>query len=276
MAAFYNQDMFCIGSLTDKKHNKMKKILYYLSCCILLFAGYSCSTDIDNYDEPQETLKGEVIDKNTMKPMQTEVSDAGIRLKLMEYSWSDNPTPYYFYCKQDGTFNNTKIFKGTYNVVPQGAFVPLVQKDDEGNTILDESRTLEIKGSVDLKFEVEPFLNIEWVGEPVVNSNGSITIQVKVTRGTANAKYHQNVSDIVLFINSSSPYVGDNNYDNRYITKLSGDDANNSLGKTITLTTTGEFSKARTYYVRVGARIDYNVEGSKRYNYNEPKTVPIP
>lgn len=253
---------------------KMKRIIYYLCCCTVLLAVYSCG-EIDNYDEPEETLKGQVIDKNTQQPLQTEVSDAGIRLKLMEYSWSDNPTPYYFYCKQDGTFVNTKIFKGNYNVVPQGAFVPLVQKDASGNTTVDKSQTVDIKGTVDLTFEVEPFLNVAWVGEPVLNSNGSITVRVKVTRGTTNPDYQQNVSDIFLFINSSSPYVGNNNYDNRYSTKISGDDANNALGQELTITTTGQFSLNRDYYVRVGARIDYSVEGSQRYNYNEPKTVKV-
>lgn len=252
----------------------MKRILYYLSCFTCLLAVFSCA-DIDNYDEPAETLNGEVIDVNTQKPMQTEVSDGGIRLKLMEYSWSDNPTPYYFYTMQDGTFNNTKIFKGEYNVVPQGAFVPLVQTDNAGNVTVDKSQTVEIKGTVTLRFEVEPFLKIEWVGEPVVNSNGSITAQVKVSRGTTNANYQQKVTDIVLYVNSSSPYVGENNYDNRYTKRLSGDEANNALGKVITLTTTGSFSKNRDYYVRVGARIDYSVEGSRRYNYNEPKTVKV-
>lgn len=253
----------------------MKRIIYYLFCCTVLFTTYSCG-DIDNYDEPEETLKGEVIDKNTQKPMQTEVSDAGIRLKLMEYSWSDNPTPYYFYCKQDGTFNNTKIFRGTYNIVPQGAFVPLVQKDANGNTVVDQSQTVDIKGTIDLKFEVEPFLNVEWLSEPVLNANGtSITVKIKVTRGTSNPDYQQKVSDIFLFINSSSPYVGNNNYDSRYSTKISGDEANNTLGQELTITTTGEFSKNRDYYVRVGARIDYSVEGSQRYNYNEPKTIKV-
>lgn len=253
----------------------MKNILYYLASCILLIGGYACSTDIDNYSEPKETLRGAVVDKNTGEPIQTEVSDRGIRLKLMEYSWSDNPTPYYFNCKQDGTFNNTKIFKGTYNILPFGPFVPLVQTNSSGQVIVDESQTVQIKGTVEMDFEVEPFLNVEWVGEPVLNSNGSVTVQVRVTRGTTHPDYQQNVSDIVLFINSSSYYVGDNNYDNRYITRLEGAAAHSQLGNVVTLTTNGSFSMNRDYYVRVGARIDYNVEGSRRYNYNEPKMVKV-
>jgi len=252
----------------------MKKILYCLSFCLLSVGLFSCA-DIDNYDEPKETLKGKVIDKTTKAPIQTEMGDKGIRLKLLELSWSDDPKPYYFTCMQDGTFNNTKIFKGKYNVVPQGAFVPLIIKDSDGKTVIDESQTLDIKGTADLTFEVEPFLNVEWVGQPVLNPNGNITVQVKVTRGTTNTEYHKDVTEVTLFINSSSYYVADNNYDNRYTTKITGDEAKDCIGKVLTITTTGNFSMERDYYIRVGARIDYNVEGAQRFNYNEPKQVKV-
>lgn len=48
------------------------------------------------------------------------------------------------------------------------------------------------------------------------------------------------------------------------------------LGQTITLTTTGELPAGRTYYIRVGARIDKDIEGAKRYNYTDVKEVQIP
>ncbi len=253
---------------------KKNRILSYFLSGFLVCSLFSCAK-LDNYDEPAETLKGKVIDKTTKAPIQTEIGDNGIRLKLLELSWSDNPTPYYFTCMQDGTFNNTKIFKGNYNVEPQGAFVPLVRKDASGNTIADGSQTLEIKGTADLTFEVEPFLNVEWVGEPVVNPNGSITVQVRVTRGTTNPEFQQDVTEVSLFINSSSYYVGNNNYDARYATKIEGNEAQQSLGKVLTITTTGSFSTQRDYYIRVGARINYSVEGAQRFNYNEPKLVKV-
>lgn len=258
----------------------MKKIIYYIASCMLLIGGYACSTDIDNYSGPKETLKGSVIDKNTGKPIQTEINDNGIRLKLMEYSWSDNPTPYYFNCMLDGTFNNTKIFKGDYSVTPFGPFVPLTE---------DKTDLVTIKGTVKLDFEVEPFLNVEWVGEPayiqVANPTtgeleNKISVQVKVTRGTTHPDYQEKVTDIALYINSSSYYVGEGtnstkDYDPRYTVRLEGDAANNELGNVITLTTNGSFSPNRDYYVRVGARINKQIEGSRRYNYNEPKKVEV-
>ena len=116
---------------------------------------------------------------------------------------------------------------------------------------------------------------MEYVGEPVVDGN-KITVQAKITRGTSNPEYQQNVSDVYLFINASSPYVGNNNFDDRYDKHLSGDEVANILGETITLTTEGDLPSGRTYYLRIGARIDKDVDGVKRYNYTDVKTVTIP
>lgn len=252
----------------------MKKSSIFAAAGLILLLGSACQK-FDNYDEPQETLKGAIVDKGTQQPFLTEVGDNGVRLKLLEYSWSESPEPYFFTVKQDGTFNNSRLFKGHYNIEPQGAFVPLVQTDNQGNVTVDESVTIDIKSTVTQNFEVDPFLRIEWIGEPSTDSN-SITVQAKVTRGTTHAEYQQPVSDVYLFINSSSPYVGNNNYDQRYVRHLSGDDVKDVLGKIVTLTTVGELPSGRTYYIRVGARIDKDIAGAKRYNYTDVKTVYIP
>lgn len=252
----------------------MRKIGYFLVVSFILLGTVSCQK-FDNYEGPQETLKGAIIDKGTQKPFLTETGNNGVRIKLMEYSWSDNPTPYYFTVKQDGTFNNTKIFKGNYNIEPEGAFVPLVLKGGNGQVLADESITTDIKGTVTLNFEVEPFLRVEYIGEPVVEGK-KITIQAKITRGTNHVDYQQQISDVYLFINGSSPYVGNNNFDDRYDKHLSGAAVNDILGKVITLTTEGELPTGRTYYLRVGARIDKDIAGAKRYNYADVKTVSIP
>ena len=48
------------------------------------------------------------------------------------------------------------------------------------------------------------------------------------------------------------------------------------IGKTVTLTTTGELPTGRTWYIRVGARIDKDIAGAKRYNYTEVKEIKLP
>ena len=252
----------------------MKKIACYLSGLMLLLAAGAC-TEVDNYDAPEETIRGSILDARTGEPMPTEVGDGGVRLKLLEMSWSDNPTPYYTTVRQEGVYQNTKIFAGTYIIEPLGAFVPLYITASDGSVVKDDRWKGEVKGTTQIDFEVEPFLRVEWVGAPAVDGEGMISAQVKITRGTENAAYHKNLSDVYLFVNSSSPYVGDNNKDDRYSVRLDNETMNRCLGQTVTLKTP-QLPGRRTYYVRVGARIDHEIDGRRRYNYTEPKEVAVP
>ncbi|MDR1719428.1 MAG: DUF3823 domain-containing protein [Dysgonamonadaceae bacterium] len=241
----------------------------------LLVGSITACVEIDNYDEPQETLCGKIVDKKTGNPFQTQTGSDGIRIKLLEYSWSDNPTPYYFNCMQDGSFNNTKIFKGNYNIEPLGAFVPLLIKDAGGEVVKDETKTVDISGVTNLTFEVEPFLNVEWVDNPAKNADGTVTIRVKVTRGTDHPDYQKNLTDIYLFVSNNS-YVGNNNYISNYSTKVtySGAAGNDVLGTTVSITTKA-LPSDRVFYLRVGARIDVMTDGIQRYNYSTIQSVDL-
>ena len=253
----------------------MKKSIYYIGLCLSLFVAGACSKEYDNYPAPQETLTGSVTVADG-KPLQTDASEAGgTRIRLDELSYSDNPVPFYFFSRQDGTFNNTKIFKGKYRISVEGPFVPLLQMDAAGKITVDNRKTVDVAGTTHVDFKVEPFLNVEWVGEPVYNAtNKTITVQAKFTRGTTNAAFQQNVTDIFLFVNPV-PYIGNPNKDDRYSQQISysGTNGNSLAGQTITITTKGQLSTSRDYYLRVGARIDY---GLKYYNYTDVKKISIP
>ncbi|MEZ2339005.1 DUF3823 domain-containing protein [Mucilaginibacter sp. RCC_168] len=249
----------------------MKTIFYSIALSVLVAAGSSCKK-VDNYAAPDVTLKGVVTDAVTGKSVQTE-QGSGTRIKLMEISWSSNPTPFYISSFQDGTYNNTKLFAGKNVISAEGPFVPLVQVDNNGKTIVDKSQTVDVKDVTTVNFSVEPFLRIDWVGDPVVNADGTITISFKITRGTTDPNFQQDISDIAVFVNSNK-YVGNNNYDNRYTPKLSSSDASTSVGKTLSVTTIGgPLPGKREYFIRVGARISY---GLNYYNYTDVKTVTVP
>jgi hypothetical protein len=247
----------------------MKKILYSVALGATLITAGSCKKT-DNYDGPTETLQGRIIDAGTNQNVQSEVSGdngSGTRIRLLETSWSNNPTPLFLATKQDGTYINTKVFRATYKMIAEGAFVPM---DLATN---DKSQTLEVKGgTTTVDFTVEPFLRVEWVGEPVTNANGTISVQVKVTRGTSNSAYQQNITNLALFL-SPSVYVGNNNNDPRYSTIItySGTTGNAIVGQTTTLTTTGVLPK-KDWYLRVGSRIAF---GTNRYNYSTIKMVGV-
>ncbi|MBC7913857.1 MAG: DUF3823 domain-containing protein [Pyrinomonadaceae bacterium] len=256
----------------------MKRIYYYIALCFAALTIASCK-EVDNYGPPSETLRGTVIDAGTGKPLQGEVSGengTGTRIKMLELSWSDNPTPFYVATMQDGSFNNTKIFAGKYKMSAEGAFVSLIQPG--ATPPVDQSQTVDVKGVTTVNFSVEPLLRVEWVGEPVLNSDGTITAKAVVTRGTTNPAFQGNVTDINLYINNTK-YVGNNNYDNRFskTTGYSATNGNAVLGQTLTITTIGgAVPTKRDFYLRVGARTALTVDGQRVYNYNEPKLITIP
>lgn len=270
----------------------IKKIAFYLLFCGL-FSFSSCSMfEIDNYDSPSETLKGEVVDVATGDPVLTDQGSEGIRVRLTEVSWGDNAIPTDFYCKPDGSFQNTKLFKATYNVRIDGPFIPLIREDANGVPLADETKTMEIKGVKKVKFEVQPFLKVEWVSEPTV-SNGKITAKVRVTRGVSEADFQSkiepmgnynssflNVTDIQLFVSYSST-VGYRARDERWSNKIdyTGSSFNSLLGQTITIQSAGTIPSGRTVFVRAASRINYDTpvgSGTRRWNYNEPMEVVIP
>lgn len=236
-----------------------------------LTVASSCSK-IDNYDGPTETLEGRIIDAGTGQNVQSEVSGDngnGTRIRLLETSWSNNPTPLNLATKQDGTYRNTKIFAATYKMIAEGAFVPM---DLPGN---DKSQTVTVGGGgvTNVDFTVDPFLRIEWVGEPVVdNANGTVSVNVRVTRGTSNTEYHKDITNLALFL-CPYEYVGNNNFDNRYsrILSYSAGAGNTIVGQTVTLTSNGKLP-VRDWYLRVGSRIAF---GTNRYNYTDIKKITI-
>lgn len=246
----------------------MKHVLYFL--IFFAFGAVSCSK-VDNLAAPNCTITGSTIDEGTGNTLQTETGGGGTRIKLLETSYDSAPVPLYFQSMQDGTFNNTKVFAATYKVSAEGPFVPLVRTDNSGNTVSDSSQTIQLKNTATLTFKVQPFLRIEWVGDPVVNPDTTVTVKVRVTRGTADPAYQQDVTDINLYV-SNTKYDGNNNYDPRYstLTSYSGSTGTAFLGQTITITTKGGALASQDTYLRVGARIS---AGLNQYNYTTSVSI---
>lgn len=271
----------------------MKKIAF-CTLISMLFSFSSCGFfEIDNYDEPKETLIGEVVDIATGERVLTDQGSEGIRVRLTELSWGENAdhNPD-FYCMPDGSFRNTKLFKGNYHITIDGPFIPLIREDEKGTPIADESKTMDISGVTNVKFEVQPFLKVEWVGEPTV-TNGKVTAKVRVTRAVSEDIFREkvqpmggysdsflNVMDIQFFVSYSST-VGYRNRDERWSSKIEykGSEFNSLLGEVITIESTGTIPSGRSVFVRAASRINYDTpkgSGTKRWNYNEAKEIMIP
>ena len=235
----------------------MKNIV---TCAILVLVcvmQYSCSKT-DDYAVPAETLAGNIIDSVTGQSILTEQPD-GIRLKMLETSWSDNPIPWYFWVKNDGTFNNTKVFRGTYLVTPvDGPFFPV------------EGKTVDVKGITKVDFTVVPFLNVSIAGK-LEMADTTVTVNFGISR----AKVGFKILDARVFV-SNTPYVSNGSFDNQLtppVISLSGTDDDEVLSTTYSVKVT-KLKRGRTYYIKVGARTDDNI--SKRYNYSEVQQIDIP
>ena len=270
----------------------MKKTLFYILLCVPLSFGACDLFKLDNYDEPAETLQGEVVDVATGERVLTDHGSEGIRVRLTELSWPDEATLQHnpdFYCMPNGSFQNTKLFKGTYNIRIDGPFIPLVRENTSGVPLADETKTMEISGVTKVKFEVQPFLNVEWVGDPTV-TNGKITAKVRVTRAVSETDFRTkiepmgnydaaflNVTDIQLFVSGSSS-VGYRARDTRWSSQIeyTGSAFNGLLGQIVTIQSNDIIPSGRLVFVRAAARINYATETHRRYNYTEPLEIMIP
>lgn len=269
----------------------MKKIFLHFIAIAGAAALSSCSFfEIDNYPGPEETVKGYVTDVATGEPVLTEQNGRGIRVRMLELSWDNSTHNPDFYARDNGFFQNTKIFKGNFNIRVDGPFIPIVRKAPDGTVLYDGSVTCDVEGITEVNFRVQPFLKVEFVGEPVVKG-GQILTKVKVTRAVSPEVFREaitptlsdysdalmNVTDLRLFVGYSSTCNSDNSYTgwSNQIDYL-GAAFEPLFGQEITITSRGTIKSNRKVFIRAAARINYATEGERRYNFSEVKEVNIP
>jgi hypothetical protein len=234
----------------------MKKIINGLLIAFTLATGYSC-TKIDNYPGPDAAFKGNIIDSTTGKNILTETG--GIQMKLEELSWSATPDPQYIPSMQDGSFQDTKLFKGHYRVTPYGgAFWPV------------GGQQLDIGTSTSKDFKVTPYLTIE----NLTNSLSGTTLTLTFNLVAPIPDGLPQIIDVTPFVNDTQ-FVGSGANINNYssVNKITiNADYSNVVGTTYTLTIPN-LKSGRTFYARVGVRVN---DSFKQYNYSEVVTVKVP
>ncbi|RVU01021.1 DUF3823 domain-containing protein [Mucilaginibacter limnophilus] len=236
----------------------MKRNRIYIAIILLATVVLGSCNKVDDYAEPEETLTGKIIDVETGEPLYTEQPD-GTRIKLLQTDWNDNPLPQYFWVKPDGTFRNTKIFKGKYEVTPvDGPFVPLT-----------EPQTIDLAGEKDLTFKVLPFLRVK-LGDVSVNGT-TVIVNYTIARPAGAGTFK--ITDAKVFVSTTSQATNAS-FDNKLTqtNNLQGTADDEILGTNYTASIT--LPEKRSFYIRVGARSEDNV--SRRYNYTEAVKVDIP
>lgn len=240
----------------------MNKIIYTL-CGLALSLGFTSCMEVDNFDEPQARFTGRIIDSTTGKNILA--SQGECKVRLLEKSFSLNPSPQDIPLKQDGTFNNTKLFNGTYDVELRGAWWP------------QEMTRVPIGGTVEREFTVTPYLKIVDFTMEYVDGmlEVSCRLDAPVKEGLPRIMDLKPFLSLTQFCGSNqciTPYDTQDEYKAEIRTtwaRLPKADDGLSLPYTFRLVVKPGY----TYFVRMGAYVD---DDYHCYNYSEIKKIEIP
>ncbi|MDR3260294.1 MAG: DUF3823 domain-containing protein [Tannerella sp.] len=258
----------------------MKRLIKYICQAALVLAGFAaCETD--NLEGPNASIKGTIYDHNN-KPLQTEQGSGNMKIRYIELSWKEEVvSPRDLNVKIDGTYENSKMFAGTYLMHPyQGGFYP----PDSA-----EMKTVEIKGTATVDFQVTPYLEVEWVNEPVIvhirekeHPNYANNPSANYPEGDyfqASAKFslvgktgktHPGVQYGRFFV-SNTHFAADNNKLAEYSRELSFNNADAEKIITFTADQPVKYT-GMTFYFRIGFKCN---DADKKYNYTSVKEIKV-
>jgi hypothetical protein len=122
----------------------MKHILFFL----ITLSFFSC--EIDNYQSPQLTLTGKILDSQTNELVESGGVNAGTVVRLYE---EGSTQPLNFNTLPDGTFTNSKVFGGNYSYIAEGPFKMAVEGPQ--SLVMDKSKDIEIKVIPNVRVNVD-------------------------------------------------------------------------------------------------------------------------
>lgn len=229
----------------------MKNYKRYIPILLLPALLYCKKNNSDNYPTADAELYGALLDAATDEPMQSEQPN-GFKIRLLDQSYK-NVIPIDFWGRADGTFQHTKVFSGTYKVIPM-----------EMAAMNTDTQTLQIKGRVQAAFKVTPFLRINNL--KIERDGNTITVHYSLSRSIFTTK----IANRQLLVGKASA-VSVNVNQLAVATNLLAIPDEQLLGVTFTdkITVPGP----GVWYVRVAAATS-NPLG--KYNYSPIVKVEIP
>lgn len=237
---------------------KIKDIIIF-SLIALCFSA----CEKDNYDAPDSTIEGVVFDNNG-KQLQTGLGQDNMKIRIKEVSYAHGDenvvvTEQNLNMMMDGTFKNTKLFKGTYEMWPfETCGYPC---EDE------QKKTVDIKSgkTTKVEFTITPYLTLEWVGEPTQDENGFIHASFKFTRNSKEGFAMPDVEKTQLIIGTTVSCSGDGRY-----TDNSVNITNIQEGTIIELKSKAKIQFTQKLFLRVAANCK---DKYKKNCYTEVKTI---
>jgi hypothetical protein len=238
----------------------MKKIYIGILQACLVLSFYAC--DYDNFDEPSARFSGRIIDSTTGENFI--MTSKGLELRMWETSWEGTatPSPQTVNIKDDATFNNDKLFGGTYQVIPyNGAFWPV--RDTTVVTLHNGKQTTQ-------DFTITPYLKLRIVEHRL--DGRTLTISGKIEAPVVDGL--PKVIDIQPFV-AITRFVGDGNiseYSDRNKVEINKNFSEGVADEIYTMTIP-DMKPGVTFYVRLGARVD---DSYKKHNYSEIIEIKTP
>jgi len=148
----------------------MKYIHIIYRLLIILLVAVSC--ELDNYDGPDASFYGSILDYETNEPIEQDIIN-GTQIEYIEHGFA-NPITQYMVIKNDGTFRNDLMFSGTYTMI-------LVR----GNFIPTDSMEIEVtSGNNERDFIVQPYIRV--VDANIQKSGNKITASFKLDQTVTN------------------------------------------------------------------------------------------
>lgn len=226
----------------------MKKMMSRILLGVILLTSAAC-TKIDNYEGPNASFEGRLIDVATGENFQT--MSGNIQVRLLQVSWSATPAPQEIPSKIDGTFKDTKLFSGTYKVIPVGgAFWP----------VLDTAEVKIAKGSTQ-NFELTPYLVINNFTHSLDGTTLKLNFDIDAPIGAG----LPTIIEIQPYVNTTKmvgPGASIFDYSDARKVVVNKEWINMApADKSIELSVP-ELAAGRTFYVRVGVRVNDSFKSS--------------
>ncbi|MDD6365076.1 MAG: DUF3823 domain-containing protein [Bacteroidales bacterium] len=217
-----------------------------ITIAIVLATAISSCT-VDTYPLPEETLTGKLICPDGTNLITEQPNGFKIRMnEIVDGKIADIPQD--FWGKADGTFRNTRIFEGSYIVQPiEGAFFEV------------DPVEIDIRGTVNINFEVIPYLTIL---SDITNNGPDIIARFRIQKADSAGK----ISKARLLVSKWNPNVGMNQVDFEEVQDLSGLSDDEIIKTTYTLKLLDCMEPGVKYYARIAA-LSENTSG--RYNFSE-------
>jgi len=265
----------------------MKKILFLVLGATLL--SLSSCFEIDNWDAPNCTWSGTVTDSYTGQPLASSQNDW--QMRIWERSWTGHEegatANQDLRIKQDGTYENTKLFAGTYDFLPyNGPFWPV-----------DTVKGLELKKKLQFDYEVTPYLQIMDHSVELYQNKGIDSVRVKFkVRAPLLKNLNPTTGDSIdlprlyearVYFSFLEHYCGGGSNSSlgtpQYVDNVRVRPANNTANQWAALldanNTTPEYSfgapvrKGYTYYIRSGAAVD---DPYRKPSYSDIVKIHVP